>query len=112
MSIDIGFPLVSENIDDDKLHRQKLAQAINRTIGGKLNIVGEITLNDGSTSTDLVDKRITVFSVIRLMPLTANAAAVQGSIWFDATTQQNEFVTIKHSNSANTDMTFRYVIIG
>lgn len=90
-------------------------------INGKLNCIGEVTLDESADSTDVVDQNIGINSVVSLNPLTANASAEigNGTIYvdpdnynIDRNAPQNNTFTITHANNAQTDRTFRYTIIG
>jgi hypothetical protein len=101
---------VPRSWDNEKDHRAKLADAINRALQGKLNNTGSVTLTANSATTTLTDPRIGKDSVILIQPTTANAATATGNVYFG--TPGNGTVTINHTNNAQTDRTFKYVIIG
>lgn len=85
-------------------------RAINNVLSGKLNNWGEVTLDANTTSTDLDDIRIGINSVVILQPTTSNAAAAITTTYVG--TPGDGSVTITHANNAQTDKTFKYVIIG
>ena len=89
-----------------------LHDVVNGTMAGNLNVVGSspLTLAPGVTTTTINDARIGGTSVILLQPMTANAAAAIPTTWIS--TPGKTTVTINHANSAQTDRTFQYVIIG
>lgn len=87
----------------------RIAEGLN-TVIRKVNNMAEITLAAGAASTAMDDARLSAFSVLFFMPLTANAAAVQASIY--VTGQGNGHATIHHSNTANADQDFRVGIAG
>lgn len=87
----------------------RIADGLNTAIR-KINNMADITLTAGAGSTVMTDARLSAFSVLAFMPLTANAAAVQASIWVD--TQGNGHATIHHTNSGTTDKDFRVLIGG
>lgn len=93
-------------------HRARIADSLNNAIKGKLNCTGSVTLTISSATTTLTDIRIGLYSVILLMPTTANASAEigNGTIYFG--TPGNGTVTINHANNAQADRTFTYAIIG
>jgi hypothetical protein len=105
-----GFPPVPEMEPDEKEHRRKMARAINRINGGKVNATGAVTLRASQTTTTLTDARIFSTSYIDLMPLTAHAAAALSAIWFSAAAKG--VITINHASSANTDQSFTYLVVG
>lgn len=71
---------------------------------GKVNNGATLTLANGALSTQMKDARLSAFSVLTFMPLTAHAAAVQASIWVDG--QGKGTATVHHTNTANTDQDF------
>lgn len=88
-----------------------LARTIqNNAVSGKLNVVGELTLTAGAATTTLSDPLITRASCLSLMPLTGNAAAALPTLYFDPT--DSGVVVIHHANNAQTDRTFRYIVMG
>lgn len=88
-----------------------LARTIqNNAISGKLNVVGELTLAPSAATTMLSDPLITRASCVSLMPLTANAAAALSTLYFDPT--DSGAVIMRHANNAQTDRTFRYIVMG
>lgn len=85
---------------------------INNIMRGKLNCTGTVTLAAGAATTTLSDALIGGSSVVLLQPTTANAAAElgNGTLYFDVPGAGS--VVINHANSAQTDRTFTYVVIG
>lgn len=103
---------------DEKTHRRKLAEKINDLNNAKFNCAVEFTLTANAGTTLLQDPRITGSSVFLFMPTTANAAAVQNSIYVPEATilptvnQTPGQATINHANDANADKIFRVAILG
>ena len=89
-----------------------LQDVLDGAMAGNLNIVGSspLTLTPSATTTVINDARIGGTSVILLQPMTANGAAALATTW--VSTPGKTTVTINHANSAQTDRTFQYVIIG
>lgn len=87
----------------------RVASAIN-LIMGKINNGAALTLTHGATSTQMVDARLSAFSILTFMPMTANAAAIQSSIWVDG--QGKGHATVHHASTANTDQDFSIGIAG
>jgi len=83
---------------------------VNNTVAGKLNVLGEVTLEANAAATMLSDPLITQGSFIGLMPMTANAAAALSGLFFAPSATGS--VAISHANNAQTDRTFRYAILG
>lgn len=95
---------------DAKDHLARISDAINNILRGKTNNGGELTLTANSATTTLADIRIGADSVILLQPTSANGAAALSGLYFG--TPGDGSVTINHANNAQTDKTFRYVVIG
>lgn len=85
------------------LWASRVASAVN-LIMGKINNGATLTLANGAASTQMLDARLSAFSVLTFMPKTANAAAIQASIWVDG--QAKGRATVHHTNTANTDQDF------
>jgi hypothetical protein len=79
-------------------------------MSGKLNVVGELVLAPGSTTTTLNDPLITRASCVSLMPMTVNAASALSTTYFDPT--QSGSVVVRHANNSQTDRRFRYAVMG
>jgi len=90
--------------------QRELAQFINELRDGKLNSTGSFTLTPSATSTVVTNQRVSVETVILMMPLTANAAAALPTTWVSA--QANGQFTVSHASAASTDRVFRFLTIG
>lgn len=90
-----------------------LITLINKLIQGRFNSIGTVTLTNAGTTTTLYDIHIARTSVMFFGAQTANAAAVQGSLWYDPTSVPSTggSVTLNHSSSAHADLTFGYVVL-
>lgn len=110
MPVGTNRPNVPPVHADDVEHRRQIAQSINLIMDGKINAVGEVTLDANTTTTTFTDLRIGVDSVILLMPTTVTAGVAQAVGLHITTTKQS--ATITHNNSADTDKTFRYAVLG
>lgn len=91
---------------------ERIAQVVNLNQQGKLNATIEITLDAGVGFTLLVDVRISAFSVILFMPLTADAAAELAAGTMYVSDQKSGEATITHANDLSETRTFRALIIG
>lgn len=94
---------------------RQIVDVVNGVLGGKMNVVLQITLRAGFATTIVIDARIGPFSALLLQPLTAHAAGAlysATSVLADQTTQKNGQVTLNHVNDANADKTFNLVILG
>ena len=92
----------------------KVAMAVNEIRHGHLNTGGLFTLSASVASTTFIDDRISVDSTVVLVPTTANAAAElgAGTLYMSETGRVNGSIVVTHANNAQTDRTFRVVIIG
>jgi|TARA_R100000482_G_C5131875_1_gene152519 hypothetical protein len=89
---------------------RQVAEVLNRTIDGKLNSTGTVTLTASAASTAVTEERAGSDSVILFMPTTANAAAEMDGMYVSSRGKQT--FTITHANNSQTDRTFSYVVIG
>jgi hypothetical protein len=98
------------SMPDQAQHLRLVSSVLNNTLDGKLNSTGEVTLTASATSTNLVDERIGVNSVIILEPTNANSNSAKGNLYVSASS--NGSATLTHASSGNTDQKFVYVVIG
>lgn len=101
------------NIDDiENIVRftQLCADKINGVLQGRTNNQFDGTLTANAASTVFSDPRIGFDSAILAFPTTANAAAEYGTMY--QSTTANGSVTFVHRNTAATDKTFKFIIIG
>lgn len=90
---------------------RRIVDVVNSVRQGKMNALLDFTLRTApNTTTVLIDERISIFSALLLMPLTADAAAIQSSVW--PSVQNNGTATFTHLATAETDCKFRMCIIG
>jgi hypothetical protein len=83
---------------------------VNRMMRGKLNVGGEVTLTPGAASTLVLDDQICSSSVIVLAPMSASAANAILSTWLSA--PETGRILVNHAIGAETDRTFRYIVMG
>lgn len=90
----------------------QVVTVLNGVLAGKQNNIGEVTLTHDAASTSVSDARISPFSVLVFMPLTANAATelAAGTMFVSAQTAGS--ATLNHANAASTDRRFRFVMFG
>jgi hypothetical protein len=90
----------------------RLAQAIRELFQGRSNAVGEVTLTESDTTTDVTAANCGLDSKIFLFPKTADAAAelAAGGCYISAVAREQ--FTITHANDASTDRTFFWLAIG
>lgn len=70
----------------------------------KINNGATLTLDPLATSTVMKDARLSAFSVLTFMPLTANAAIAKRGIWVDG--RKKGEATVHHVSAAAVDQTF------
>lgn len=107
-----GFQPVPEFIPDGSHHRRMIARGMNSILGGKINATIDVTLTASAASTTINDPRIGFYSaVVPAMAMTANAAAaLAAGIYID--TMKSGSCVVHHNNTADTDKTIRFLIIG
>jgi hypothetical protein len=89
---------------------RRLVESVNLLGNGRSNAVGTLTLRASQTTTEVMDKRVGLDSVIMLMPTTANAAAALSTTYVSARSQGSFELT--HASNGQTDKTFGYAIKG
>lgn len=87
----------------------RLVTTVNALVS-KANCAADLTLTAAAASTDMVDNRLSAFSVLAFMPTTAHAATAHATIY--VTDQRKGYAKINHANTADTDKSFRVAIHG
>ena len=100
-----GFPGPSEQRPDLK----EAIRAINLLLQGKINCGGTVTLTANAATTTLNDVRIGGSSRVFFTPTTANAKT-EGTP--AVTAKADGSATLTHTNNAQTDRTYDYIVIG
>ena len=90
---------------------RRIVDVVNSARSGKLNVTLNVTLTADTTTTIVTDARISVGSGLLFMPLSANAAAEQAAGTMYVSGQRSGQATITHANNAQTDRSFRIVIL-
>jgi hypothetical protein len=91
---------------------QHVRDVVNNIMRGKINALVDITLTANSGTTSLASPLLSGSSGVYWTPLTANAAAEVGAGTIYISAQGNQTATLTHANNAQTDRTFRILIIG
>jgi len=94
---------------------REVANAVNAALLGKINSVGDVTLEANAVSTVVENVLVSGSSKIMLFPQTANAAAElgNGTAYIDpANIVSGAGFAITHADNAQTDRTFFYAIFG
>lgn len=90
--------------------------AINGCINGKTNNTDTFTLtaNSATTAVTLAEGRLGINTVVVWTPTTAHAAteAGAGAMYLSGRNVANGTFTITHTNNAQTDRTFIFILVG
>lgn len=110
----IGYLDVELDNPNPGQHRRKLAERQAEISRGRTNNVLTVTLTANADSTTVTDARLTYCCATLFAPCTANAAAelAAGRLYVAEGSRVNGSVVISHANNAQTDRTFRMVVVG
>lgn len=97
---------------DAAAHAEQIAIVVNRTLAGKVNCTGTVTLTANVASTAVTDQLAGPNSTIYLSATTANAAAEIGAGGLYISAKTDGSFTITHANNAQSDRTFDYAVFG
>ena len=89
--------------------QRQVAEVVRGIMDGKTNNTGEISLNQGTTSTTITDRRIGPTTVILFSPINEKAASEIAGLYVSARGQGT--ATLTHG-SHNFDMKYAYALIG
>lgn len=90
---------------------ERVVAALNEAMAGHIDASLQVTLAHGATSTVVTDARISNQTAAAAAPMTATAAAALASgamFWVPS----KSTLTITHDNTADTDRTFMFSLIG
>lgn len=104
-----GVPKFSGNVEQ---WIRQAATVINNMLVGSLNVSDTVTLTANAASTTVTDARCSFQTGVVLIPTTANAAAAIATTYISETSRVNGSFVLTHANNAQTDRTFRYVLMG
>jgi hypothetical protein len=93
---------------------RKLAIAVSQALRGKTDNIGTFTLTANSATTTVTETqgRIGKDTVIIWTPTTANAAAAITNIYLSSRNVTSNTFTLTHTNNAQVDRTFSYILTG
>lgn len=98
---------------------RKILSVLSGIMQGKTNNTGSFTLtaNDTTTTVTLPVGKLGPNTVILWQPTTANAATAMANLYVSARTIStkgavNNTFTLTHSNTADSDKTFNYILVG
>lgn len=96
----------------DSPFERDVERVVSNLLRGKLNATLDVTLTPSASSTVIIDERFSEQCAVEFDPLTANAASEKaaGTLWVSARTAGQ--ITVSHANNAQTDRSFRLIIIG
>lgn len=98
------------NADEQRL--RIVSERIREMQRGRSNAHGTFTLTANDTTTTVTTPNVTADSHVTITPKTATAAAAVGSATGVYVTAADGSFTVTHPNTADTDKTFSYGIIG
>lgn len=107
-----------ESLSDVREWLFRVSRIVNNIMNGRTNNVGNVTLtaNVGTTVISLAKGQLSQDSAIIFDPLTAHAATeLYGATMYVLTANRdvtNKQFTITHANNAQSDRSFRYIIVG
>lgn len=103
-------PVIPITSGNEAQHRLVIATAVNELLKGRANNTGTLTLTANSATTVVSDNRFNSDMVPLLIATTANAATATANVYVSA--RANGSFTLTHTNNAQTDRTFLYVLWG
>lgn len=107
-------PTQFKNLGEVSAYLRRMWESLQATRRGKVECMAELTLTASAASTTLSDIRISKYSALIFDPLTANAAAelAAGTLYVTTANRSDGTATVTHANNAQTDRSFRVLIIG
>lgn len=90
---------------------KEVVNTLNRVMLGQISCRGTVTLSPSTTSTVVVERRVSSESVIQLMPETISAATAVTSVYVSDRIRGESF-TLNHNSDPAVDRTFTYLILG
>lgn len=90
----------------------RIVATVRQLCEGKTNAIGTVTLTANAASTTVSAPTCSPDSQIFLFPTTANAAAIVAATYIAPADVTKEQFIVTHTNNANADKTFWYVVLG
>lgn len=91
---------------------RKVAESINGIDDGRVSSNGAVTLAANVATTVVTDRKVGKDSVILFDPRSANAATELATMYISTVDPRANTFTITHANNAQTDRTFKYIVLG
>lgn len=120
-----SYPTLPDLFPDLQTSIRKISNVVRGIMKGKMNVVGTVTLtaNAASTTVTVPADVLGAYTTVLFMPTTANAATEFGAgSMYVSEINANNFVSVSglaansfkiiHANTASTDKTFQYVLLG
>lgn len=104
------IPPISTAIADDKQRLNRTVQVVNGLLDGRNNAIGTATLASSTTTSQIIDARVGVDSVITLMPTTSRAASSLTAVYVSSRLQGSFILT--HDSQTYTDRVYAYKVGG
>lgn len=90
---------------------REVAEVVNNLVEGKVNSTGAFQLTASSTTTTIIDYRVSENSVILWTPKSSDAAQELSHLYLSSVGKQT--FTLTHRSNANTDtILFHYAVLG
>jgi len=90
---------------------REVAEVVNNLVEGKVNSTGAFQLTASSTTTTIIDYRVSENSVILWTPKSADAAQELSHLYLSSVGKQT-FTLTHRSNSHTDDILFHYAVLG
>jgi hypothetical protein len=90
---------------------REVAEVVNNLVEGKVNSTGAFQLTESSTTTTIIDYRVSENSVILWTPKSQKAAQELSHLYLSSVGKQT-FTITHRSNSNTSDILFHYAVLG
>jgi len=106
------FPIPPSDLEDQKRLSRLQSQSIAGISNGRTNNVLDVTVTENVAATTVTDSRIGFNTVAIAVPTTVNAEAAAIWPYRDFTSPVNGSMSLIHTNDANTDKTYKIILVG
>lgn len=110
----MSFPVPSGYRNDHEYMLREHITILTGIMRGQTNNIGTVTLSANTTTTTITFPKAVIGAgtAIFLSPTTANAAAALTNVYQSSIDVANKTITLTHANTATTDRTFNYQLVG